>query len=244
MIREFFLDEVVSIPFHLFGIIHFGCLAILIFLLIAIYRNRNKIKQIKNKKKIKIAMFILLMINMLIWYGSYIYYGIYDIRIHLPLHFCFIAGNLFMLYLITGWKSLYKVTFFFTFIGPLPAVLFPDLVSSFDAYIFYQYFISHHLLMVFSYFTFYMDDITITYKDAVKTFIWGNILFITMMNVNEIFGTNYIMSKKLPDHIYELFPIFQTIHPFIILEITGIIVVLMLMIPVNIKNKEDRYGSK
>lgn len=241
MIKEFFLDEVVGIPFKLFGIIHFGCLAILIVLLVLIYKNRQNIKMIKNKKKIKIIMFVILMSNMLIWYGSYIYYGIYDIKIHLPLHFCFIAGSLFMLYLITGWKNLYKITFFFTFIGPLPAVLLPDLVSSFDAYIFYQYFISHHLLMVFSYFVLYMDDITITYKDAIHTLISGNILFITMMNINEIWGTNYIMSKQLPAHIYELFPIFNYISPFIILEITGIIVVMLLLIPVYIKNREDCY---
>lgn len=241
MIKEFFLDEVIGIPFHLFGIVHFGCITFLIILLILIYKNRNKIKKIKRKKKIKIIMFIILISNMLIWYGSYIYYGIYDIKIHLPLHFCFIAGNLFMIYLLTGLRKLYKITFFFTFIGPLPAVIFPDLVSSFDAYIFYQYFISHHLLMAFSYFVLYMDDFHITKKHMIQAFFLINLLLIIMMKVNDIFGTNYIMSKELPAHIYKLFPIFRNISPFIILEITGIIVLVILFIPLHIKNKEDRY---
>lgn len=242
--REFFLDEVVGIPFKLFGIIHFSCIALLIFLLVLVYKNRNKIRNIKNKKKVKLIIFAILMSNMLIWYGSYIYYGIYDIKIHLLLHFCFIAGNLFMLYLITGWKKLYKIAFFFTFIGPLPAVIFPDLISSFDAFIFYQYFISHHLLMVFSYFVLYMDDFIIEIKDGISAFIAGNILFITMMNINEIFGTNYIMSKRLPEHIYNLFPVFNYINPFIILELTCIIVIGILFIPIYIKNKEDLYDKK
>lgn len=239
MIKEFFLDETVGIPFHLFGIIHFGCLFVLALLFVLIYKNRQKIKKIKNKKRVKLIMFIILMSNMVIWYGSYIYYGVYDIKVHLPLHFCFIAGNLFMIYLLTGYRKLYEVAFFFTFVGPLPAVIFPDLVSSFDSFIFYQYFISHHLLMVFSYFILYMDNFTITYKHAIQAYLYGNIIFITMMYVNEIFGTNYIMSKKLPDHIYNLFPIFYEINPFIILEITGMIVIAIIFIPVYIKNKED-----
>ena len=111
MIREFFLDEKPGIPFKLFGGIHFGCLAILIISLIMVYKYRHKIKNIKdeNKKKIRLTMFIILISNMLIWYGSYIYYGVYDIRVHLPLHFCFIAGNLFMIYLLTLNRKLCKL---------------------------------------------------------------------------------------------------------------------------------------
>ena len=246
MIREFFLDEKPGIPFKLFGGIHFGCLAILIISLIMVYKYRYKIKNIKdeNKKKIRLTMFIILISNMLIWYGSYIYYGVYDIRVHLPLHFCFIAGNLFMIYLLTLNRKLYKVVFFLTFIGPLPAVIYQDLVSSFDYFVFYQYFISHHLLMIFSYFILYMDDFTIKLKDVFRTFVWANIIFITMMIINQIFGTNYIMSKELPPHIYELFPIFKKISPIPILEVTGLLVVMIIYILVYIKNKEDEHGKE
>ena len=148
-----------------------------------------------------------------------------------------------MIYLLTTKRKLYKVVYFLTFIGPLPAVIFPDLVSSFDAFIFYQYFISHHLLMIFSYFILYMDDFTIKIKDVFITFGWANFIFITMMIVNEIFGTNYIMSKELPPHIYELFPIFKEINPVPILEITGFLVVMIIYILVYIKNKEDENGK-
>ncbi len=245
MLREFFLDEKPGIPFQLFGSIHFGCLAVLLIALVMIYKYRNKIKQINShhKKKIRHIMFAILIGNMLIYYGSYIYYGVYDIRVHLPLHFCFIAGNLFMIYLLTQSKKLYHIVFFLTFIGPLPAVIYPDLVSSFDYFVFYQYFISHHLLMIFSYFILYMDDHTIGLNDVFWTYIWANVIFITMMIVNYIFGTNYIMSNELPAHIYTLFPILRKISPVPILELVGITVVMILYIPVYIKNKEDRHGN-
>lgn len=243
--REFFLDEKVGIPFQLFGGIHFGCLAILCFSLFMIYKNRHKIKNKneKSKNKIRMIMFIILISNMLIYYGSYIYYGVYDIRVHLPLHFCFIAGILFKIYLLTKSKKLFHVVFFFTFIGPLPAVIYPSLVSSFDYFVFYQYFISHHLLMIFSYFIFYMDDHRIRLNDVFWTYIWANVIFITMMFVNYIFKTNYIMSTELPAHIYHLFPILRKINPVPILELVGMIVVMILYIPVYIKNKEDNHGN-
>lgn len=245
MIREFFLDENPGIPFRLFGSIHFGCLAVLFISLFLIYYYRHKIKCIDmaRKNKIRRIMFIILISNMLIYYGSYIYYGVYDIRVHLPLHFCFIAGILFMIYLITRSKKLYHIVFFLTFIGPLPAVIYPDLVSSFDYYVFYQYFISHHLLMIFSYFILYMDDHRITFNHVFWTYIWANVIFIIMMIVNYIFGTNYIMSSELPAHIYKLFPILRKVNPVPVLELVGIIVVMILYIPVYIKNKEDKYGS-
>lgn len=245
MIREFFLDEKIGIPFHLFDMIHFGCLLTLIVSLYLIYRNRHKIQKIAihKKNKIRLYMFVILFFNMFLYYGSYLYYGVYDIRVHLPLHFCFIAGILFMIYLITKWKNLYHIVFFLTFIGPLPAVIYPDLVSSFDSFIFYQYFISHHLLMIFSYGILYMDDHHITLNSAFWTYIWGNVIFITMMIVNFIFKTNYIMSNQLPEHIYTLFPVLRKINPVPILELVGITVVLLVYSLVFIKNKEDKYKN-
>ena len=244
--KEFFLDNKISIPFVLFGKIHIICISILIVGLITIYKFRNKIKKIKFKpaKKIKFSMFLILFLNMTIYYGSYIYYGIYNWKVHLPLHFCFIAGILFMIYLLTNNRKLYKIIFPLTFIGPLPAIFYPDLSSSLDYFVFYQYFISHHLLMIFSYFILYLDDFTITNKDTINTFILANIIFVTMAIFNQIFQTNYIMSNKLPDFILELYPVLKNIWPPIILEIIGIIVLFLISILTTIKNKEDKKRMK
>lgn len=238
--KEFFLDNKIEMPFILFGKIHIMCILILIIGLIIIYKLRHKIKKIKKKKEIKIIMFLILFLNMIIYYGSYIYYGVYDWKVHLPLHFCFIAGILFMTYLLTNNRKLYKMIFPLTFIGPLPAIFYPDLTSSLDYFVFYQYFISHHILMLFSYFTLYLDNFNITIKDTINTFILANIIFITMFIFNQIFQTNYIMSNKLPDFILELYPFLKNIWPPIILETIGIIVLFLISILTTIKNKEDK----
>ncbi|MEG2351372.1 MAG: YwaF family protein, partial [Bacilli bacterium] len=110
--REFFLDEKIVNPFKIFGITHFICILIVILGMVLIYRHSSKIKKIVNKLRLKHIMFIILFSNMAIYYGSYIYYGVYDWRVHLPLHICFIAGILFMIYLINGNPKIYKVSFF------------------------------------------------------------------------------------------------------------------------------------
>lgn len=240
--REFFLDENIGIPFTLFGKVHIGCILIVLTGLLLIYLMRNRIKNINKKyhKKIKYIMFALLFSNMAIYYGSYIYYGVYNWKVHLPLHICFIAGILFMIYLLTGKRKMYKVIFPLTFIGPLPAIFYPDLSSSFDYFVFYQYFISHHLLMIFSYFILYMEDFKITYNDTIKTFILGNIIFITMSIFNNLFNTNYIMSGGFPDFVTELYPLLNYIWPPIVLETLGIIVLLLIYGLIYIKNKDDK----
>ncbi len=239
--REFFLDEEIKIPFILFGKTHIGCIIIGLTGLLLIYLLRNQIKKIDKKKHrlIKYTMFIILFGNMAIYYGSYLYYGVYNWKVHLPLHFCFIAGILFMIYLLTGKRKLYKIIFPLTFIGPLPAIFYPELTSSFDHFLFYQYFISHHLLMIFSYFILYLEDFTITLKDTIKTFITANLIFLIMSIFNMIFKTNYIMSGGLPNFLTELYPFLNHIFPPIVLETVGIIVLFLISLLTHIKNKED-----
>lgn len=239
--KQFFLNQNHTIPFKLGGIIHIGCILFLILSIVMIYKNRERITKIKRKQLIKNIMFIILIANMLTYYSSYIYYGVYNWKVHLPLHFCFISGGLFMIYLITKNIKVYKVVYFFALMGPLPAVLFPDLTTSFDSFIFYQYFISHHLFIIFSFFVYYLDDVNIKIKDLLATLICANAIFLIMYIFNNIFGTNYIMSQQLPTHVLKLFPFLTGFNsPILILEITGTVVAFIAYIPVYLKHREDK----
>lgn len=237
--KKFFLNENTYIPFKLGGIIHIVCILFLVISLYLIYRNRNKIKNIKHKKTIKVIMCLIMYLNMFIYYTSLAYYGVYDLKLHLSLHICFISGILFMIYLLTNHKKIYKMVYFFSIVGPLPAILLPDLKTSFDSYVFYQFFISHHLFIIFSYFILYLDSIHIEFKDALKSLFTLICIFITMAIFNNIFGTNYIMSKSFPNHVLKLFPFVKSINPFIILTIVGILMFVIAYIPIYFKNKEE-----
>lgn len=245
--KEFFLDEKIGIPFKMFGWVHFLCIGLLILGLFLVFHYRKQLHDLKpkSKRKIKIIMAVIMFLNMCIYYGSYLYYGVYDWHVHLPLHFCFISGNLFMLAMVFNSKKLYKITYFFALMGPLPAVIWPDLKSSFDYFVFYQYFISHHLFIIFSMWVYCMDQPEMNIKDVIKAGVVANLIFLIMFIFNQIFGTNYVMSNSLPEQVLELYPFLTHInYPVIVLEITGIFVLAIGYIPIYFSkwNKKPNKG--
>lgn len=151
--RQFFLNQNNYIPFKLGGLIHIGCILFLVIGIYFIYINRNKIKNIEKKKAIKTSMFMIMLINMLVYY---------------------------------------------------------------------------------------LDDVEIKIGDLLKAIMYANLLFVIMYLFNNVFGTNYIMSKQLPNHILKLFPFLNRINtPIIILEIAGLVVALIAYIPVYLKHKDS-----
>ena len=246
--REFFVDDIAGIPFHLFGWVHFLCIAATIVGLFYIYINRNKLSYLSNNVKTKIKLLIIgiMFINMKLYYIPLIIYGRYDWTNHLPLHFCFISGYLFMFALLTNNRKLYKLTYFFAFMGPIPAILWPnsDIKSSFESFLFYQYIISHHFFLIANMFVFYAYSYKFNIRDLQKAFLVANFIFVTMAIFNFVFKTNYIMSDSLPPHIIQLFPFLSKIdHPFIVLEITGMIIMLIAYIPIYFRNKEKTENN-
>lgn len=240
MIKEFFLDDIPGLGFGLFGPLHAILTLITIVIAVVLHKNRVKLINISSngKRKISLILISLMFINMSIYYLSYIYYGVYDWKTNLPLHFCFISGYLFMYSILMKNIKLYKKVYLFAFLGPLPAIVFPDLTSSFDAFIFYQFIISHHVFLLSSLFIFYAYDLDIRFKDLLQSFMLGLSIFFGVFIFNKIFGTNYIMQNKLPDHILSMFPFLEDISsPIYALFSSGIVTFIISYLPIYFKNK-------
>ncbi len=243
--REFFLDEKPGMPFKIGDSIYLTIILLVFLGIFIIYKNREKIKNmdVKKLKIIRIVIAIVMLVNMALYYGSYLYYGFYDWRVDLPLHLCFIAGFLFIYILLTQNKKIYKLVYFLAFLGPLPAVIWPDLKSSFDSFIFYQFIISHHLFLLANIFIFYAFNEKFNKKILIHTFLSINIIFFFIAIFNAIFDTNYIMSYNLPPHILTMYPFLKPIgYPFVVLELLGIIIILIAYIPIVLQNQEKKLG--
>jgi hypothetical integral membrane protein (TIGR02206 family) len=247
MIKEFFVDDIVGIPFKIFDVTHLSLLTILIFGLYLLYTNREKLSNMDPsiKRNISLILISIMFINMTIYYSKLVYYQDYNWKVHLPFHFCFISGYLYMYSVLFEKKDIYKIIYFFAFMGPLPAVVFPDLRSSFDAFIFYQYFISHHFFILASMFTFYAYRVEITTKDALKAYFSAILIFISMFFFNNVFGTNYIMQRQLPDHIIRLFPFLTRINnPILLLFVSGTLIFTLAYIPIYYNNKNSLHSNE
>lgn len=239
--REFFVDQIPGMQFTLFGPLHNALTFIVILGLYLIYYYRDEISKIssKNKTILTYSFIIILYFNMFIYYNGFSYYGIYSWKNHLPIHFCYISSFSFMIAILLKKRNWLNVIYFFTFIGPLPAILWPKMVSSFDSFIFYQWIISHHLFLLGSFFIYYMYDLEITKKDFFKVFFVANLVFIGATIFNYLFDTNYIFSNEIPDYVFRLYPFLKSFnYPIILLEVTGMVMALIAYIPVVLRNKE------
>ena len=225
MLEEFFVNENPKFLFKQFGLIHDIFIILAILGVVLVYINRNKIAKIskdKVKKILKVSAFILL-VNMIVYTFGNLYYGSFDYRKDLPLHLCFIANYMFIFGIYFNKEGILKRTLFMSFIGPIPAILWPDLVSTIDNFNFWQYVISHHFFMMISLFSYYGICYKVEKKDFIKAFILVNILVLIMVPFNLTFDTNYIFSSKIPDNVMVLYPWLKYFPPIVTLEVTGLV---------------------
>lgn len=226
MLREFFVNETPKFIFKQFGLIHNLFILIPIIGLIIVYINRNKIAKIpisKSRKILKICAIILLL-NMLIYTVGFLYYGCFDYKRNLPFHLCFIANYMFMYGILFEKDWILKFTIFLCFIGPIPAILWPDFISTIDNFEWWQYVISHHFFIIVSFFSYYALGYKVEKKDYLKTFLLTNILMLIMYPFNLIFETNYIFSTEIPENVMVLYPWLKYFPPMLTLEVVGLLI--------------------
>lgn len=191
--RDFLLSKNSNYPFSLFGMQHIIMILITIFLFIIIYLLKNRLIKTSQKKQkiVRLIILFILLINMLIYRLSYMFYGIYQIEIHLSLYYCHIVNYLFILALLINYNPFYKIVYGLSWIGAIWTVFFPDVSGGIDCFIFYTSFISHNLLLVFTTFILVIKKIKYKSLDFIKSIIICIIIITFTHLVNYDFGTNF-----------------------------------------------------
>lgn len=240
IIREFFRNDHPFVAYKPFGFIHILCILFVVLTLILIYINRNKISNLKEKTKRKILVVIatIMLINMIIYNIAPHIFGYFNYKIHLPFQLCFISGYMFMYGIFFKNENILKITFFLSFIGPIPAILWPDLPSTFDDFNFWKYFISHHIFICASFFSYYALNYKITKNDLLNVIIVTQLMILVMMPFNIIFDMNYIYSSEIPSNIVEMYPFLKHVIPIFVIEAIGFLIFALLYKLVKIRNKE------
>lgn len=239
MLREFFVNENPHFLFKQWGLIHNFFTMITVICLILIILNRKKFSKNKNKEVILKVSSIILLINMLIYSFGNLYYGSFDYKEMLPFHLCFIANYMFIVAILFKKYNILKYTFFMSFIGPIPAILWPDLISTIDNFNFWQLIISHHFFICVSLYSFYALDYKIVFSDFIKSFIFLNLLLIIVTPFNYIFDTNYIFTNYIPKNVIDLYPWLTKFPPHIVLEVLGLgIASLIYIFIIKPRNKD------
>lgn len=208
---------------ELFGALHAAVSAIFIVLFAGVVALRKKLSEPRFHIIGKISAYILLA-NMLVHYLSRIILGIWSIEEDLPLHLCFIT-NFFMIYILLtdDRRGFYEIIYYFTVIGPLPAMIFPDLRFSPESWIFWQFVISHHFMLLASVFCLAVKGYAVSLRGGALAFIAGNVYIALVSLFNRLAGTNYAMINALPEQLYEIFPFLSALPPIVPLEAAGVL---------------------
>lgn len=219
-LKEFFVDEVITIPFKLFGKTHLFLIAFVLVGLMVIYFNRKRLYQLSNvlKRRIVVIFAIILLLNMIVLYVSSFYYQTFDYKTMLPFHLCYLSNYFYIIAVILKKENWYSYLYFLAFLGPIPAIIFFDVVSVWESFNFYLYVISHHLLVIMGLCTFYLYPRKVELKHVFKLVVVLNIIYFLMKIFNYYFGTNYFFSQAIPPFIIHLMPFLKYIPVVIILE--------------------------
>lgn len=223
VLYDFFKREVdFDSGLEIFGALHIGISVFFLILYTAVIVFRFKLREIGHFQAVRRCMATVLFANMLIHYLGRTSIGEWRLSEDLPLHICF-AANFFMMYILytDNKHNLFSVIYYFTLIGPLPAAIFPDLSRTWSGYLFWQFIISHHVMLLFSLYCAFVLEYETSFKHAVYAFVFGNSYVAAMSVFNKVFGTNYIMLGELPEQLYRIFPFLYKLPAFIWLEIVG-----------------------
>lgn len=239
---DFFSKKLPNDPgMKLFSPMHIIISIALVILLVLIVVFRKKLREFGHYTAIRRILSTVLFANMFIHYVSRIVLGIWSLDEDLPLHICFVT-NFFMMYILftDNKHKLYRVVYFFTLIGPLPAVVWPDLHRGPSGWVFYQFIVSHHILILASAYCLLILGYETNIKSAVAAFFIGNGYVGLIAILNNILGTNYVMLDGLPDQLYEVYPFLYALPAFFWLEMVGILVVLAAYIPAFLARRERK----
>lgn len=211
----------------MFGTLHITISTVFLILYSAMILCRRQLKAFGHFKSVRITMAAILFGNMLIHYAGRIAVGEWRLSEDLPLHICFMA-NLYMIYILytDNKHSLFSVIYYFTLIGPLPAAVFPDLSRTWSGYLFWQFIISHHVMLLFSLYCAFVLEYRTDLRSAARAFLFGNAYVALIMIFNKLFNTNYIMLDKLPRQLYEQFPFLNALPAIFWLEAAGIVAIV------------------
>lgn len=191
-IKNFFLGISIN-RFYNFNFPHILYLLVVLIFTVLILRYKNKIRTINYKtfSTIIIVSSFIIILNQILYRGSYIYYGKFNWRCHLDLYFCFIINYLFVISILKKDNALYKLVYPMVFMGPFIAVLLPCWQTGPDTYVFYQTLIAHGFLFVVNLFVFCYKNEQLKFIDFLRSLILANGIIIMTYIFNNIYGTSY-----------------------------------------------------
>lgn len=124
--------------------------------------------------------------------------GTFTIQEELPLHLCRLLAFIMPFVIYYKNRKWFGITYFFTVVGTLQALLTPDLPQAAPHYSYASYWILHGVLIYLPIYCIVVFGFKINKKDFINAVIAGNIYLLVTLVVNYAIGSNYFYTSHKP----------------------------------------------
>jgi len=230
---KYYFGNSSNFSLDLFGPVHILAILITCILIICIYKYKTSLQRFSF---LKYVIIFILFGNMAIYTLGALLTGNYDINIHLPIHYCYITGFLFMYMLLKNKRNWFNFLYYAIFFCTLTVIIFQDPYITYDRYEFILLLISHHFLLVSNFFVLNVLDYKVN-KNGYKYFIiYSIIVYLIVFLINQVLNTDYIFNTSFPLFIYEYFPFINVMPPIFWLFLVSVPLLYLAYIPIKYKN--------
>jgi hypothetical integral membrane protein (TIGR02206 family) len=194
----FFGHEYSKYPFAFFSFEHLIVLILFFFLTFALYRFRKHI--LKYDLLFRSGFFITLF-SLELLYHIWLYQGDnWDITYTLPFQLCSISLILSLILLITNSRFLANVLYFMGGVGAFAALLTPELFLGFPHFRYFQFFITHMVIIWTALYYVWVKGIWPRKKGIGFAFLFLNGCAFIAFWVNRLTGGNYMFLAQQPEN--------------------------------------------
>lgn len=220
----------------LFGPVHLLLIIFTILAILAVYKYRENLKKYTFIKNIIV---LILLSNMIIYIAGAIIAGIFDINVHLPIHYCYITGFAFMYMLVRNKKSWFNTLYYAIFFCTITVIIFQDPNITYDRYEFILLVISHHFLLISNFYALFVLDYDANKKGYKNVLVYSLIVYLIVFIINRILNTDYIFNDSLPLFIYDYMPFVRLLPPLVWLILLSVPLLTLAYLPIKFKHKKD-----
>jgi hypothetical integral membrane protein (TIGR02206 family) len=240
-LTDFFAANFQGPPFEYLGTTHLAALGALVLLNLLLLRFRKAGDGTKGL--IRWLLALILLVNEIAWhYWNYIY-GKWTIQTMLPLHLCSLLVWAGAWMLMTKKYRVYEFMYFMGIAGAIQALATPGIGNyDFPHFTYFQYFISHGLIVTSAIYMTVVEGMRPTWKSMVRVFVFMNIYAAIVYYINTQIGSNYLLINYKPStpSLLDLLPPWPIY--IIYMELIGIACMLILYLPFAVKDLITRYS--
>ncbi len=124
--------------------------------------------------------------------------GTFTIQEELPFHLCRLLAFILPFVIYFKNQKWFGITYFFTVVGTLQALLTPDLPQAAPHYSYASYWILHGVLIYLPIYCIVVFEFKIGKKDFINAVIVGNVYLVFTLIINYSLGSNYFYTSHKP----------------------------------------------